>query len=271
VDGSLREPAGWRASAGVGLGLGLPAVGVVLLFAGVAADGLFGAVILWVILVPALAVSIAAATGLAIDRLGWSFQWWWWAVALPPWLAVVVTFGTLAGGPSGSTSERAAGWATVAVAISSGVAVAAGRGVSVWVRVVAAVVAAGAAPAMVGFDHASQSRWRAVELAGLPAVVPVLSGYRPVAARLDLRTLQIDMAGPARLVVWIDRCSGSCVARDVTAVGTRTFVAGGYELTVIQANGAIDILTTLSAVDVRATSHRELARLPLAPSYRSYD
>jgi hypothetical protein len=72
-------------------------------------------------------------------------------------------------------------------------------------------------------------------------------------------------------VVWIDRCSGSCVAREVTAVGTRTFVAGGYELTVIQANGATDVLTTLSGLDVRATSHRELARLPLAPSYRSSD
>jgi hypothetical protein len=210
----LHEPAGWRASVGTGLGLGLPVAVLVLLFAGVVAEGMFSAVIVWLLVVPPLAAVVAAATGLAVDRLGWPMCRWWWAVALAPGLAVVVFVGTLLGGPSGSTPERAAGWATV---------------------------------------------------------VPVISGYRPVAARSDVRTLQIDMAGPIRLVVWIDRCGDGCVARDVTAVGTRTFVAGGSELTVIQADGAIDVLTTLPGLDVRATSHRELARLPLAPSYRSYD
>ena len=213
---------------------------MVLLFAGVVAEGMFSAVIVWLLVVPPLAASMAAATGLAIDRLGWPFSRWWWAVALAPGLAVVVFAGTVLRGPYGSTPERAAGWATVAVAMSCGVAVAAGRRVPVWVRVVAAVVS-------------------------------VISGYRPVAVRSDVRTLQLDMAGPVRLVVWIDHCHGGCVARDVTAVGTRTFVAGGYELTVIQADGAIEVLKTLPGLDVRATSHRELARLPLAPNYRSDD
>lgn len=271
MDGPLHEPAGWRASSAIGLGLGLPVAGMVLLFAGVVAEDTFAAVLVWLLFVPPLAVSMAAATGLVIDRLDWPMCRWWWAVALAPGLAVVVFVGTNLGGPSGSTPERAAGWATVAVAISCGVAVVAGRRVSVRVRAVAAVVAVGAAPSMVGFDHASQLRWRTADFAGLPAVVPVISGYRPVAVRSDVRTLQVDMAGPIRLVAWIDRCGDGCVARAVTAVGTRTFVAGGYELTVFQADGAIDVLTTLPGVDVRATSHRELARLPLAPSYRSYD
>ncbi|GIJ56962.1 hypothetical protein Vau01_044780 [Virgisporangium aurantiacum] len=267
----MREPAGWRASAGIGLGLGSPVAVTVLLFAGAVAEDTFAAVIVWMLLVPPLAASMAGATVLTIDRLGWPLCRWWWAVALAPGLAAVMFVGTLVGGPYGSTPERAAGWATVAVAISCGVAVAAGRRVSVWVRLVAAVVAVGAAPSMVGFDHASQLRWRAAEMAGLPAVMPVISGYRPVAVRSDVSALQVDMAGPVRLVVWIDHCVGGCVARDVTAVGTRIFVAGGYELTVFQANGAIDVLTTLPGIDVRATSHRELARLPQAPSYRSYD
>jgi hypothetical protein len=271
VDASLREPTGWRASAGTGVVLGLPAVGVVLLFAAEADDDAFVAVILWLLLALPLAACVAAATWLTIDRLGWRFRRWCWAVALSPVLAVVVPLGALAGGPSGSTPERAAGWAAVAVAMSGGAAVAAGRRVSVPVRVVAAIAVVIAAPAMVGFDHASQYRWRTANLAGSPAVLPVISSFRPVAARPDLGSLQVDMAGPTRLVVRIDRCRGSCVARDVSAVGTRTFVAGGYELTVAQADGAVDVLTTLSVVDVRATSHGELARLPLARGHRSTD
>jgi hypothetical protein len=271
VDGSVREPVGWRGSALTGLGLGAPAAGAVLLFANMAADGLFGAAIVWLILVPVLACTMLAATGFEIGRRGWPLRRWWWAIVLAPGLAVVLFCGTLAGGPSGSTVERAAGWAMVTVAVSTGVAVAAGRQVVVWIRGLAVVVAVAAAPAMVGFDHMSQYRWRKADLAGLPEVVPVIAGYRPQAARAEFGTLQIDMAGTTRLVVWIYRCRGTCTADDVTLVGTRTFVASGYELTVFQANGDIDVLTTLSGVDVRPTSYAELARLPLAPSQRSSD
>jgi hypothetical protein len=101
--------------------------------------------------------------------------------------------------------------------------------------------------------------------------MPVISGYRPVAARADVATLQVDMAGPTRLVVWIDRCRGSCAAGDVTLTDMRTFTTGGYELTVFQVGGDADVPAALPAVDVRPASHAELARLPLAPNFRSSD
>jgi hypothetical protein len=271
MDGSVREPVGWRASALTGLGLGAPAAGAVLLFANMAADGLLAAAMVWLFVVPMLAGGMLAATGFEVGRRGWPLRRWWWAVALAPGLAVVLFGGVLAGGPSGSTVERAAGWAVVTLVVSTGVGVAAGRRVSVWVRLLAAALAVIAAPAMVGFDHASQYRWRKAGLAGVPEVMPVISGYRPAAARADVATLQVDMAGPTRLVVWIDRCRGSCVAGDVTLTDMRTFTTGGYQLTVFQAGGRADVVAALSGVDVRPASHAELARLPLAASFRSSD
>lgn len=220
---------------------------------------------------PVLAISILAVTAFEVGRRGWPIRRWWWAVALAPGLAVVVFGGVLAGGPSGSTVERAVGWAVVTVVVSTGVGVLAGRRVPVWVRVLAAVLVVGAAPAMVAFDHASQYRWRQAGLAGVPQVVPVISGYRPVAARADVGTLQVDMAGPTRLVVWIDRCDGSCASDDATLPDRRTFVTGDYVLTVFHAVWGVDVLAALPAVDVRPASRAELARLPLAPSFRSSD
>jgi hypothetical protein len=77
VDGSVGEPVGWRASALTGLGLGAPAAGAVLLFANMAADGLFAAAMVWLFVVPVLAGSMLAVTGFEVGRRGWPLRRCW--------------------------------------------------------------------------------------------------------------------------------------------------------------------------------------------------
>lgn len=272
--GTVREPTGWAASAAVGLMVGAPAAGALLLLAkaSAGADG-FGALFVWVILAPVAAAVVMSAAGVAVHRLGWPLQRWWWAIALAPALALLLALGVFAGGPAGTMSERATGWAVAGLAVAVGVAVAAGRRVSVGVRVLAAVVAIGAAPTVVVHDRASQDRWRdaahareraarASELAGAPEVLPVIPGYRPTATAGRRGSLQVDMAGPTtRLRITIDRCS-ACE----TGMGSlhRTFVVDGYELVMAQFDGRTEMLATMTGVGVRPASHAELAALPSA-------
>jgi hypothetical protein len=120
---------------------------------------------------------------------------------------------------------------------------------------------------MVGLDHASQYRWRKADLAVAPAVLPVIAGYRPVAARPEPGTLQIDLAGPTRLVARMSLCGTSCDAAALSASGTVTVVADGYEVRLFQQDGGVDTVRTLTGVGVRPASRCELARLPLGPDY----
>jgi hypothetical protein len=214
-----------------------------------------------------------SVAGVALWRLKWPMQRWWWTIALPPVLALMLALGVFAGGPAGTMSERATGWAVVSLAFAVGVAVAAGRRVSGWVRVLAVVVAIGAAPTMVAHDRASQDRWhdaaqaremaaRASALARVPEVLPVIAGYQPSATAGQGRSLQVDMTGPTtRLRIWVDRCS-TCEA----GMGSlrRTFVVDGYALVVAQFDGRTEMLATMTDVDIRPASRAELAALPAA-------
>jgi hypothetical protein len=277
---TAREPTGLAASAVVGLVLGALTAGAVLLLAEAAstADEV-GALFVWVILAPLTTLVVMSAAGVALWRLRWPLQRWWWTIALAPVLAVLLAFGVFAGGPAGTMSERAMGWAAVSLAVAVGVAVVAGRRVSVWVRVLAAVVAIGAAPMVVAHDRASQDRWRHAAharelaarvstLAGVPEVLPVIPGYQPSATGGRGRSLQVDMTGPTtRLRLWIRHCP-TCEA----GMGSlrRTLVIDGYVLVVGQFDGRTEMLTTMTGVDVRPASRAELAALPAA-SYEDGD
>ncbi len=264
----------------MGLVLGVPTAGAVLLLTEAAASaGAIGTLFVWVVLAPVATVVVMSAVGAALWRLTWPLQRWWWTIGLAPVLAVVLAFGVFAGGPAGTMSERAMGWAAVSLVFAVGVAVVAGRRVSVWVRVLAAVVAIGAAPTMVAHDRASQDRWRDAAharelaarvsaLAGVPEVLPVIPGYQPSATAGRGRSLQVDMTGPTtRLRLWIGHCS-TCEA----GMGSlsRTFVVDGYVIVVAQFDGGTELAASLAGVDVRPVSRAELAALPAA-SYEDGD
>jgi hypothetical protein len=145
--------------------------------------------------------------------------------------------------------------------------------VSIWVRVLAAAVAIGAAPTMVVHDRAWQDRWRdaaharelvarASALAEVPEVLPVIAGYRPSATAGRGRSLQVDMTGPTTgLRVWTGRCS-TCEA----GMGSfrRTFVIDGYAVVVAQFDGRTEMLAAMADADIRPASRTELATLPAA-------
>jgi hypothetical protein len=119
---------------------------------------------------------------------------------------------------------------------------------------------------MVGWDHASQYRWRKANLAVAPAVLPVIAGYRPVAARPAPGRLRIDMVGPTWVEAWISECGVGCEADGPSLpIGTVTVVADGYQIVLFKADRGMSV----GPVRIRPASLDELARLPLGPDYGS--
>jgi hypothetical protein len=267
VEGAVPEPTGWRASAATGLVVGAPAAAAVAVL-GYQADEHDLAIFLVLLEAPFVAVGLAVATYVVISGLQWNWNDWWWTVEYPFVLLVVLPVGLATGGPSASTLERTVGWAAVALALSTGAALVAGRGVSSSIRVLAVTVAMAAAPAMMRFDQASQDRWRTAELARGPTVLPVIAGYRPTAARADDGSLWVDMTGPTWLVVWITPCS-TCVPGRRDHPFMLVVVVDGWHVSVTGPDESVRTVPAVADVRLRRVSPAELARLPLGPKHTS--
>ncbi|HTJ35422.1 MAG TPA: hypothetical protein VL738_19520 [Dactylosporangium sp.] len=256
----------------LGAGAGVPLASAVFAFtAGVSElDGL-GAFDVFLLKGPVIVLVLMAVGWVAVaaaaeeDKSRW--RQWWWVIAAPAGMWVVLVIGAITSGPNGSVSEQRLGWALVVVAMYGAAGVGFTRGAPRVARVLASVVIVAAAPVMVVYDDASQFRWRKATYAAAPQVLPVVPGYTVVAVRGDGQVLDVDMEGPARLWVSVQRCR-DCSVHQQGAPDGLTVVDGTFEIR-IEAVGPARQWPAPDGVHVRPAGLDELASLPLAPSRES--
>jgi len=255
------RPTGWRASAGCGLAFGGPSA-LLVFHLGNLASNEFGALYL-LFVVPWLVIALVLVAAAARVLLGLPIEVWWWLILAPAGTALVILVAAAFGGSYGDQFERSLGWALVTLVMYAAGGVCFGSRVPLRARVLALVVLVGAAPAMLGYDHAAQHRWRMAALASAPAVLPVAPGYRVAAVRADRALLSVELAdaADARLRLLIMEC-GNCADPPQP---DRRFV-DGFWITAATPTGVWP--DALAELRLRPASRAELARLPVAaPNY----